>query len=94
MSSILPSIRSLFRDGTLPTPSFYSIKAKTNSKSYGVALTIDTPEFEAPCRVFDLVDDSHVKNGDTLTLNNLYVEMVFVYNDGHWVVQSHWTRPK
>ncbi len=62
--------------------------------SYGAALTIDTPEFDTPARVFDLVDDSNVKNGDTVTLNNLHVEMVFVYNDGRWVVQSHWTRPK
>ncbi len=94
MSSILSIVRSLFRDGTLPMPGFYGFNVKKlTSEQRGSSVEVVSADFPASDFVFELINDSNVYEGDTFTINNLFVEMDFEYSDGRWKVKRHWIRP-
>lgn len=91
MSSILSHIRSLFRSGELPLQSTCSISV-TNPHIHGLSIKVNEPDFELPNDIFDIVNDTNVKDGYEVKLTCFKAERTFQHLDGRWKTTHAWNK--
>lgn len=59
---------------------------------HGMSLTIVDEEFSLPDKIFGIVNDANVKEGYQVSINSLYNEMNFEFQNGQWTTIYSWTR--